>query len=190
MVFSFGFKQIGYAVIVIAIVFIIVIIIVPNSLDVVKPIKEAITDETLWPEIVPVHFKEFDIPSLIEVKVEPHTVLNELRKKETKSPEVKSKPEGLVYKYFDLTFFYETDSGFARVPDDYLENILVTFKVEKNWLDHNKIKKEDIVLFVWNERHGSWTENKAFFLEEEDNEYIYQSSSRYHGLFAIIGRSR
>ena len=149
-----------------------------------------ITNESIGLSKDVYEFKDFEKdPVLSYVKLEMHTFLEGVKKRvDVNINDIEKIPDGVIsYKSFKLEFIQEVDGKQEVISNAYIENIMITFKVESSWLDNNKIDEENgVKLFVWSDRHG-WVDNTAYFIREEKGYAYYQVGSSYQGVFSIVG---
>ncbi len=185
-----GMDKTTSAVVVLVLVFILAYTIAPKLYASIAPFT-GISKQTAQPGRI----KAFDKSDIIdalelsyieEVRLELNTELSNVRmSKEAEDPGLQ--PMGiLTYKLFRMTFEYEDERGFSAIPDDYIDNILVTFKLPAWWLNDNLIEKDDVLLGVWHDRSHSWINNTAYFKNTKAGYRYYTASSSYHGSFGIF----
>ena len=91
-------------------------------------------------------------------------------------------PSDEVYKYLNI---WVGNSGFATSKN--IENAVVSFKVEKAWLQDKKIDKASITLNRYSDK--KWTQLPAIF-SGEDNSYLYFTARTLgYSSFAITGKT-
>ncbi len=84
-----------------------------------------------------------------------------------------------VYKIFEITH--------TNVEEVLKDAATIKFKVEKQWLSENKLKKEDAALFRNTE--GKWLELAATVLSEDES-YVYYSSKTPGFSYFVIGQRK
>ena len=70
-----------------------------------------------------------------------------------------------------------------------IENIVLTFKVEKSWISANSIDESKMTLNSWDNTDNTWTSYHATKIGEDDN-YSYFSVNLPHLSTFVIGGSR
>ncbi len=99
-----------------------------------------------------------------------------------KSTLVTGLPSGEVYKYINI---WVGNSGFAT-PNN-IENSVISFKVDKSWIQDKKIDKSSITLNRYSDK--KWSQLPAS-LSGEDNKYLYfTAKTPGFSPFAITGKS-
>ncbi|AKB78750.1 cell surface protein [Methanosarcina horonobensis HB-1 = JCM 15518] len=99
-----------------------------------------------------------------------------------KSTLVSGLPEGKVYKYFNV---WVGNSGFATSEN--IDNPALCFKVEKSWVQDNKINKDSITLNRYNNK--TWEKQPTNFSREDDKYLYFKSSVSGYSFFAITGKT-
>lgn len=88
-----------------------------------------------------------------------------------------NKPENslnrIVYSYFEI----------GSKHKDIQEDILIRFKIERNWLIENSLDKNKIVLARLNE--NVWRDLKTKLIDSDDDYFYYESKSTNLSLFAV-----
>ncbi len=99
-----------------------------------------------------------------------------------KSTLVTGLPSDEVYKYLNI---WVGNSGFATPSN--IENSVISFKVEKSWIQDKKIDKSSITLNRYSDK--KWNQLPAS-LSGEDNKYLYfKAKTPGFSPFAITGKS-
>ncbi|WP_292372030.1 PGF-pre-PGF domain-containing protein [Methanosarcina sp. UBA411] len=107
------------------------------------------------------------------------TIVEQLKNKSTLTSNL---TEGEVYKYFNV---WVGNSGFAS--SDNIENPAICFKVEKSWIQDNKIDQASVLL---NRYSNKIWEQLPVSLSGEDSEYLYFTANvPGYTYFAITGKS-
>ena len=100
----------------------------------------------------------------------------------SKSTLVTGLPSEEVYKYLNI---WVGNGGFATSKN--IENAVVSFKVEKAWMQDKKIDKASITLNRYSDK--KWTQLPAI-LSGEDNSYLYfTAKTPGYSSFAITGKT-
>jgi PGF-pre-PGF domain-containing protein len=91
-------------------------------------------------------------------------------------------PADNPYGYFEVIVI--------NLDENKIENIVLTFKVEKSWISANSIDESTITLNWWNNTNNTWTSYHATKIGEDDN-YSYFSVNLPHlsTFAAVIGGS-
>jgi len=89
---------------------------------------------------------------------------------------------GEVYKYFNL---WVGNSGFATEKN--IENPVVCFKVEKSWLQDQKIDQSSITLNRYNDK--KWSQLSVKLLKDDDKYLYFTSETPGFSFFAITGKA-
>lgn len=99
--------------------------------------------------------------------------------------------EGEVYKHFNV---WVGNSGFASSEN--IDNPGICFKVEKSWLQDEKIDQDSITLNRYEDENkydgkdGTWTQLPASLLKE-DSKYLYFTADvSGYSFFAVTGKSK
>jgi len=87
-----------------------------------------------------------------------------------------------VYKYFNL---WVGNSGFATSKN--IENPVVCFKVEKSWLQDQKIDRSSITLNRYNDK--KWSQLSVKLLKEDDKYLYFTAETPEFSFFAITGKA-
>lgn len=105
------------------------------------------------------------------------TIVEQLKGKSTL---VSKLPEGEVYKSFNV---WVGNSGFATSKN--IENPVVCFKVEKDWIEDKKISSDSIALNRYDDK--KW-EQLPVNISGEDNKYLYFTANvPEYASFAVTG---
>ena len=86
-----------------------------------------------------------------------------------------------IYQYLDITFTSNQD----YVPDEYIDSALVKFRVDKSWIDDNKIDEYSMSLMRYHD--SQWEKLPTNFLEDGDIYYLFESETPGFSTFAIVG---
>ena len=121
--------------------------------------------------------KEVGIKQIqIEVNNEAQNVKISVTKYDTKPAEVSKEKTGKVQKYLQIE---------AENLDDKLEKGIMTIQVEKSWVSEQKLDKEGIALFKFNENLEVWEELATSYKEESETYYFYDIELTSFSYFAI-----
>ncbi len=108
------------------------------------------------------------------------TIIEMLKSKSTLTPET---PEGEVYNYLNI---WVGNGGYGS-DEDNLENGIICFKVEKDWIKDKEIDKSSIILNRYSDK--KWNELPTAFVKE-DNSYLYfTAETPGFSPFAITART-
>jgi PGF-pre-PGF domain-containing protein len=90
---------------------------------------------------------------------------------------------GLVYRYLE---FQEINIG------DSLDKAIITFFVDRDWVDGNELEATDVSFFRFNEGINSWNELPTTYNSSDDDYYYYyyEAESDEFGFFAIGENTR
>lgn len=110
----------------------------------------------------------------VSVNNEAQNVKITVTKYEGKPAEVTKSKDGKVYKYLQIN---EENVG------DKLANAKIKIQVEKSWAEENSLSKERIALFKFT--GDKWQELPTTFIEEFENNYIYETDVSSFSYFAI-----
>ncbi len=92
-----------------------------------------------------------------------------------------SSASGKVYRYIEI-------SKSTTVKEEAIKNVKIQFKVEKSWLDENKLAKEDVALLRYNS--GEWKELVTVVKSEEGSYVSYEAETPGFSYFAIGQKSQ
>ncbi len=87
-----------------------------------------------------------------------------------------------IYKYFNL---WVGNAGFATSKN--IENPVICFKVEKDWIEDNDINKTSIALNRYNS--GKWEQLPVNLSEEDDRFLYFTGQTPEFSFFAITGKT-
>ncbi|MDD4306159.1 MAG: PGF-pre-PGF domain-containing protein, partial [Methanosarcina sp.] len=87
-----------------------------------------------------------------------------------------------IYKYFNL---WVGNAGFATSKN--IENPVICFKVEKDWIEKNDINKTSIALNRYNS--GKWEQLPVSLSEEDDRFLYFTGQTPEFSFFAITGKT-
>ncbi len=105
------------------------------------------------------------------------TTIAEMLKGQSKL--VSSLPEGTVYKNVNI---WVGSGGIAN--SDNFENAVIGFRVNKTWLEENKVDMDSLSLWYYND---SWSELKTMKIDEENDTYVYfEARTPGFGPFVIV----
>jgi PGF-pre-PGF domain-containing protein len=108
------------------------------------------------------------------------TIAEELKNESTL---VSGLPEGEVYKYFNV---WVGNGGYATEKN--IENPVLCFKVEKSWIQDNKIDQDSIILNRYSDK--TW-EQIPVSLSGEDSDYLYFTGDvPGYSFFAVTGKTK
>jgi PGF-pre-PGF domain-containing protein len=155
------------------------------SVEEIESISENNLGDLNNEEEIEVIVKNFD--DIDSVKLTTTTNLNEVKIKIIK---LKDKPEEIIdppkknrsiYKYLDMKLI----ANDTYVEEDEIKSLEFKFKVEKAWINNNKIDKTTIRLIRYHD--GEW-QNLSTKLNSENNTYLYYSAeSPGFSTFAVVG---
>ncbi len=92
-----------------------------------------------------------------------------------------SSAAGKVYRYLEI-------SKSTTVNEDAIKDAKIKFRVEKSWLDENKLAKEDVALLRYSS--GAWKELETV-VKDEDGSYInFEAATPGFSYFAIGQKSK
>ncbi|KKG17255.1 hypothetical protein EO98_08675 [Methanosarcina sp. 2.H.T.1A.6] len=106
------------------------------------------------------------------------TIVEELK---NKSILVSELPSGDVYKSFNV---WVGNSGYATSKN--IENFIICFKVEKAWMQENRIDSSSIALNRYND--GKWEQLPVSILKEDDEFTYFTAETTGFSSFAITGK--
>jgi len=119
--------------------------------------------------------KEYGIKEIqVEVSNEAQDVKISVTKYDSKPAEVTKSKEGKVYKYLQIK---EENIG------NKLQKAKIKIQVEKSWLENNNLEKDKIALFKFSD--SEWKEIATNFVEEIEENYIYEAEVTSFSYFAI-----
>jgi PGF-pre-PGF domain-containing protein len=137
-----------------------------------------------WTEITPdkpVIFKEFDkntgISQIqIQVKEKAQDVKVTVNSYDAKPSGVSIEKPGKTYKYIQI----ETEN-----LEDKLNKTIITFQVDKSWVENNSLQKENISVYRFNTSIEIWDELNTTFTEQNNSSYYYDVELTNFSYFAI-----
>lgn len=91
---------------------------------------------------------------------------------------IKAKPEGLVYKNFNI---WVGTSGFATPKN--IKEALIKFHVENSWMSSNGVSANDIVLLRWD--GSNWVKLETRELSKTNDYTIFEAKTTAFSPFAI-----
>jgi PGF-pre-PGF domain-containing protein len=117
--------------------------------------------------------------SVIEIAIVPNRSLSNVRlsvEKLSEKPDNVSLPEGQVYVYMEI--------GADNLLDNDIENASITFRVNRSWVEDNKINKTSVRLL----RHfeDAWQE-LVTSLVNETADYVYEAVTPGFSYFSVVG---
>jgi hypothetical protein len=62
---------------------------------------------------------------------------------------------------------------------------IITFQVEKSWIENNSLQKENISVYRFNTSTEIWKELNTSFTEEDNSSYYYDVELTHFSYFAI-----
>ncbi|MBI4894711.1 MAG: PGF-pre-PGF domain-containing protein [Candidatus Aenigmarchaeota archaeon] len=147
---------------------------VTRTFDTIKPyLPRVITENVLAPAGTPVY----------EIKVEVSRVVFQARvsldSTGPDSVDIPSLPGGLVYDYFNVSSKNMVDSD--------IKTLSLKFKVDKEWLESNKVPEDGVKLLKLSS--GQWDEVETAVLPNATGQATYQASPNGFAIFAVAGES-
>jgi PGF-pre-PGF domain-containing protein len=107
------------------------------------------------------------------------TIVEQLKNKSTLTSNLTG---GEVYRYFNV---WVGNSGFASSEN--IDNPGICFKVEKSWLQDNKIDQDSIALNRYSNK--TWEQLPATLLKEDSKYQYFTADVSGYSFFAITGKS-
>jgi hypothetical protein len=62
---------------------------------------------------------------------------------------------------------------------------IITFQVEKSWIENNSLQKENISVYIFNTSTEIWNELNTTFTEQDNSSYYYDVELTHFNYFAI-----
>jgi len=144
-----------------------------------KPVLINLTINTITAgETKNISLKEYET-ALEEIKITAADNLTDVKvniEKLTEKPHDVTKPSEKVYAYISIETNAESDD---------ISSILITFKVEKSWIEENNIDKETIILLRYH--NNEWQKLTTTFKSENDKNVYYEAEVPGLSTFAIVG---
>ncbi|MEM2933996.1 MAG: PGF-pre-PGF domain-containing protein [Methanocellales archaeon] len=85
-------------------------------------------------------------------------------------------PPGIVYEHVNI---------WVSIPSQrYLENAIIKFKIEKNWLDNKNVKPHQIALYRYS--NSSWHKLNTTMISQSSTHIYYSSNTHGFSPFAIV----
>ncbi len=98
---------------------------------------------------------------------------------DTKPSSVETPAETIIYKYLDISVNFD---------DEDIDEANIDFSVPSTWISQNNIDKETVILLHYT--NGAWEELETTFIEEKDNEYLYEATTSSFSYFAITAEEK
>ena len=117
----------------------------------------------------------------VNVRNEAVEVAIEVKKMLARPPFVRKEPEGKVYQYLNITKMNLSDSN--------VESGKIRFRVEKAWLENNKINESSVVLNRYSNTNNEWQKLKTELRSEDSGFAFYLAETPGFSIFAISGKS-
>jgi len=93
---------------------------------------------------------------------------------------VTKSPPGIVYKYFDLSFF-----GKFSDMNTQLDRAEVEFKLPLSWFENAKTKKDTLAMYQWNDDENKWIKLVVNKTAETSTDALYKTTVSHFSVFAI-----
>lgn len=116
----------------------------------------------------------------IEVNNEAQNVKITVTKYDGKPAQVSKERSGKVYQYFEIN---------TQNLGTKLDKAIVTIKVEKSWVSDEGLKKEEVLVFKFDESVEEWKELGTVYVEEDNTYYYYDVELDSFSFFAISAKT-
>ena len=151
-----------------------------SSGSVVDPTQKKITLTKVTPGTVTI-IKNFDAELgvkqiSIEVKNEAQNIKVTVTKHDGKPAAVSKERSGKVYQYFEVD---------APGLENNIDKVIMRIKVKKTWVSSEKLTKEDVLVYKFDETSEEWKELVTKYVEDDGTYYYYDVELDSFSYFAI-----
>ena len=188
---DYNFSRTLSVIIVIALIFILSMVLVPRMWRAIDPLSQGLEDENSVPLYQYNNPTDFTKDHIEFIQLETYTVYT--KPKPEFSPIdislLNSKGDQMKSSGYASTFVVYDSFGLRFKTEEYLSsgsirNVLLSFKVDKTWMDSNGFGKDDIRFFALD---GDWKSRLVTDLRDEPDAYVYQVGGLKDGSMAIVG---